>query len=131
MQPEAVDVDPAATSIPNDETANKNGGDTSAPTDVADLKAESNAATAIGAENGDAVKTDDVVESKPSNGEKHERKYNNDRGDHRGGKGRDYERKPYKNNNKFDPATMPVSSDASKIRAQVGYDSHHVLLCYF
>lgn len=52
---EAVEPDPSATSLPNDETVNKENGDSSSPTEAKDATEQ-----AVG-----AVKTDDAEGKKP------------------------------------------------------------------
>lgn len=124
---QAVEPDPAATSIPNDETINKPSGDTSAPS-------LEDSATKLKTEDTAATKTEGAVESKTETTEassenKDERRndnsgrYNNSGRNDRGGRGGyvDYgaRKAARQKNNRFNPQALPETDDAGQIRAQV------------
>lgn len=117
---EAVEPDPAATSISNEETVNKNGGDASAPTSTDSVMADAEfekpkdeevkkqEEDTTAQKNGEAAKNGD---SKNGSSENHDHK------NHEG------ERKPWfkpENRSKYDPSVLPSSEDPKEIRAQVG-----------
>jgi lupus La protein len=97
---EAVEADPSATSLPNDETLNKETGDSSAPTQGKDENIESKAEEASG------EKTDAKTEEKKSND--------------RNGNGvlKNYA-PPFEGRSKYNPSILPVTDDAQLIRNQV------------
>lgn len=106
---EATEPDPAATSIPNDETVNKEQADPSAPT-ATDIVAEDKQ------ENGETK-----AEKKEENGTVEEKKSDKpvERKDENGvlkTSGRILEGR---NNSKYDASKLPESDDPTKIRAQV------------
>jgi lupus La protein len=125
---ETTEPDPAATSISNDQTVNKEASDASAPTNTETVMADTEPAKSNGASEAKTEKADvdmekngeDTPVKKEQNGdspkakrEHHDKKgYNNHR---------DNYRKPYgKNQSKFDPSVLPESNDAGEIRGQVG-----------
>lgn len=137
LKVEATEPDPAATSIPNDVTVNKENGDTSAPTAmdiVADdvkveVKEEENgAAEDVKAEvkkeeNGAPADTKDVksVETEMEDGEEkkqNERTYE-EKGPLNGVLKTSAQVREGKNNSRYDASILPESEDPSKIRAQV------------
>ncbi|CZR66793.1 related to RNA-binding protein La1 [Phialocephala subalpina] len=108
---EATEPDPAATSIPNDETVNKEQADPSAPTAM-DIVAEDKQ------ENGETK-----AEKKEENGTVEEKKSDKpvERKDENGvlkTSGRILEGR---NNSKYDASKLPESDDPTKIRAQVEF----------
>jgi lupus La protein len=135
---ETTEPDPAATSFPNDEMINKEGGDPSAPTDketiVADAKSketngkveaeekqmkEENRYLKEVKDEKNEEKTDEKTEEKTEeNGttqKKNPRTYENGvlktSGQVQEGRG--------VKNSKYDPSILPTTDDPSKIRAQV------------
>lgn len=131
---ETTEPDPAAISIPNDETVNKNGEESSAPTDVAAVMAEAqpeaqkeekidtemgnNSVANPTNENGD-----DASAKKENGNQKSEKKhysekrqYNNRNGDDRRG---GYQSR--RNQAKYDPSVLEPSEDPVLMRGQVGY----------
>lgn len=132
LKPEAIEPDPAATSIPNDKSVVKEAVDTSAPTDITAEKAEVKQEGANGATNVESV--DKPAGNGNKNGERPERRrerenerdsrsnhkrggYNNS--NHRGGNNHRQNRNQWKKNNKFDPTSKEVSDVPVAIRAQV------------
>jgi lupus La protein len=120
---ETTEPDPAATSISNDETVNKSGGDPSAPTNTDSVMtdAEAEAEKSNGAEeikkdeknvdtekNGEATK---IGDTKKESSEKHNSRQH-------GGDRRPWVK--HENRSKYDPSVLPSSDDPKEIRAQVG-----------
>lgn len=136
---QAIEPDPAATTISNDETINKPSGDTSAPsledsamtgTDgvkTEDTKSEGTTDTKTEVkEEGTDIEPNKKDEQSDTGNEKRFDKADRGR-DGRGGRGRggkewvDYgaQRRAAKKNNRFDPTALPETGDAGQIRAQV------------
>lgn len=130
---ETAEPDPAATSIGNDQVVNKEGGDASAPTDVAAEKLETEVEKSNGAqeaEKGEKTeepeKADETKANEPpkddsspkgkadeSNGRPNKKHEDNDR--------------PFQkreNHSKYDPSVLPADSDPKLIRAQVNSIKH-------
>ncbi|KUJ17083.1 uncharacterized protein LY89DRAFT_585366 [Mollisia scopiformis] len=114
---EATEPDPAAASIPNDETVNKENGDASAPTDV-DVVAEETKAE-VKEENGDAAEKKDVKseDTEEANEEGKPKLRFNENGILK------TSAKPIEgvNNSKYDASVLSESEDPVKIRAQVEF----------
>lgn len=133
---EIIEPDPAATSLSNDETVNKEGGDQSAPTkknaEMIDAKSEdvkeTNGSTEVKEAEGsekveekNAGKTEEKTEavvkdekSEKQNGHKRgefKKEYDNNRGP------RNYNKGP--NHSKYDPTVLESTDDHKQIRAQV------------
>lgn len=131
---QAVEPDPAATSIPNDETINKPSGDTSAPS-LEDSATKLNTGDTAATETEGAVesKTETTEASSDTKDVKSENKdegrndnsgrYNNSGRNDRGGRGGyvDYgaRKAARQKNNRFNPQALPETDDAGQIRAQV------------
>ncbi|TVY37269.1 La protein-like protein [Lachnellula occidentalis] len=130
LKVEATAPDPAATSISNDETLNKTGGDPSAPTDTDSVMAEAAPEKPDGTaevkkeetadvkmeKNGEATPAKENGDSKRESSEKHNSKK-------AGGYG-DREQKPWvkhENRSKYDPSVLPDSDDPKEMRAQVEF----------
>ena len=126
---ETTESDPAATSISNDETVNKTGGDPSAPTDTDSVMAEVKSEKPNGAEevkeeekkeDVDMEKNGEATPAKEKNGDTKQEsseKYNSRK------YGGDRDRKPWvkhENRSKYDPSVLPSSDNPKEIRAQVG-----------
>lgn len=120
---EAVEPDPAATSLPNDTTMAENG-DASAPTteEPAATEVEAGKENDGAASNMDVVKgekdvTDekdtDMADAKSETTPKKLRTYDN------GVLKTSVEQIEGKNNSRYDPSILPKSTDATKIRNQV------------
>jgi lupus La protein len=128
LKVETSEPDPAATSLPNDETVNKDGGDPSVPTDKEAVMAaveskdtngtteveeastiEKNEATADVEEE----KSDDKTEDNGAPQKKKQRTYD-DGVLKTSGKVKENAR-----NSKYDPSVLPTTDDPGKIRAQV------------
>lgn len=125
---ETTEPDPAATSISNDQTVNKEAGDASAPTNTDAVMADTEQSKSNGPNEAKTEKADVDMEKngeeppvkKEENGDspKSKREYHDKKGYNNR---RDNYRKPYfKNQSKFDPSVLPESNDAREIRGQVG-----------
>ena len=135
---ETTEPDPTATSVPNDQTANKESGDPSAPTDKDTVMAEAKSKEASGAtevkeekpaetNGGEAKVKEEESGVKPEEKDTPEKKLRFDEkgvlktsvkiheNSHR-----------YTKWSKYDPSVLPATDDPTKIRAQVY--SHLVLL---
>jgi lupus La protein len=125
---ETTEPDPAVTSLPIDETVNKEGGDLSAPTDkgvvVVEAK-DTNGITEV-EEKETAEKNEAVTNIKAENGDEK----TEENGTPRYKKQRTYDNGVLKTsgqvqegegarNSKYDPSILPTTDDPSKIRAQV------------
>jgi lupus La protein len=138
LKAETMEPDPAATSLPDDDTVNKGDGDPSAPTDkeavmaaaesedvngASEAKEEktaekSEAATDVSEEISDTKAEDSGVSSKKE-----------DKIDNTGVlKTKAQIDETRKNHSKYDPSILPTTNDPKKIRAQVC--SNVVLLLY-
>ncbi|RDL33773.1 uncharacterized protein BP5553_08141 [Venustampulla echinocandica] len=128
---ETAEPEPAATSIGNDQVVNKEGGDASAPTEVAAAKTETETEKSNGAHETEKVekteqsgKTGEDTQANEqrnsdgspktkggeSNGRSNNKRENNDR--------------PFQkreNHSKYDPSILPADSDPKLIRAQVEF----------
>lgn len=128
---ETKEPDPAATSLPNDGTVIKEGGDPPAPTDkevvmaaiesedangAAETKEEQNTEKSEAATDIKEEKSDKKAEENGASGENKERFYDN--GILKTSAQIDETRKNY---SKYDPAVLPTTDDPSKIRAQVEF----------
>ena len=117
LKVEATEPDPSATSLPNDETVNKEGGDSSAPTDPT---AETESKPANGEVKEEAVekKAENGSDHKDENaGKKQDRKRYDENGVLKTTAKQDWD--DHKNNSKYDPSILPTTDDPVKIRAQV------------
>jgi lupus La protein len=123
LKTETTEPDPAATSLPNDETVNKEGGDPSAPTgkEVVMAGAESEVANGAAevkeeqtAEKSEAVT--DIKEEKSDVKAEEKKERFDENGVLKTSVQIDGERRNY---SKYDPAVLPTTDDPSKIRAQV------------
>jgi lupus La protein len=108
---EATEPDPATTSLPNDETVNKEGGNTSAPTEkdaeMPDAESkEANGAAGLKEENGDdKSEKSGAIKKEQLSPKSSRRQYDN--------------KNRRENNSKYDPSVLPTTDDHKKIRAQV------------
>jgi lupus La protein len=126
---ETTEPDPAATSLPNDETVNKEGGDASAPTGKEGIMAAAESKDANGAskikEEQTTEKSEAATDVKEGNSDKKAEEIGaslkkEEKIDDKGilktaapvEEGR-------KNHSKYDPSILPTTDDPSKIRAQV------------
>jgi lupus La protein len=117
---EAVEPDPAATSLPNDATMNKENGDASAPTvtkaaaDETEVEnKEENGAVANTADANDEKDTEVAEKESQSKSNKRLRTYEN------GVLKTSAQVIEGENNSRYDASILPESEDASKARAQV------------
>jgi len=126
---ETTEPDPAATSLPNDGTVIKEGGDPPAPTDKEVVKAAVESEDTNGAaetkEEQSTVKSEAATDIKEEKSDK--------KAEENGVSGKNKERfddngilktsaqidETRKNYSKYDPAVLPATDDPSKIRAQV------------
>jgi lupus La protein len=135
---EATEPDPAATSTSNDETASKDTGDNSAPTDVKAVKTDaevepSNGATEVKSEKAE-VKEEDVNVRAENSGNKYgatsdSKEVKSEDKEEKKPKQRTYEngmlktsariQEDRKSQSKYDASVLPETDDPSKIRAQV------------
>jgi lupus La protein len=126
LKVETTEPDQAATSLPNDKTANKEGGDPSAPTDKEAIMADSESKDTNGkaeVEEKTEVKNKDATDVRE---EKNDEKANGN-GTPQSKKQRTYDNGVLKTsgqegrgrNSKYDPSILPTTDDPSKIRAQV------------
>jgi len=127
---ETTEPDPAATSISNDQTVNKEAGDASAPTSTETTMTDAEPAKSNGAAEVKTEKEDvdmqkngeETAAKKEKNGDspKVKKEYHNkkDYGQRDNKYGKSYPK--HENYSKYDPSVLPQSSDAGKIRGQVG-----------
>jgi lupus La protein len=127
LKVETTEPDPAATSLHNNETANKEGGDPSVPTDkeaiIADVESKDTNGKAEVKEEKTEVKNKDATDVRE---EKNDEKTNG-KGTPQSKKQRTYDNGVLKTsgqegrgrNSKYDPSILPTTDDPSKIRAQV------------
>ncbi|KAH7384784.1 hypothetical protein BKA64DRAFT_711905 [Cadophora sp. MPI-SDFR-AT-0126] len=119
LKVEATEPDPSATSLPNDETIKKEGGDSSAPIETA---AETETKPVNGEVKEEAVegKVENDSEAKDEKaGKKQDRKRYDENGVLKTSARQDWD--DYKNNSKYDPSILPTTDDPAKIRAQVEF----------
>ncbi len=120
LKVEATEPDPATTSLPNDQTVNKEGGDSAAPTEKKDAEitdAESKKT------NGQAEAVEKETEKEEKSAATTESKETKENGKPRTSTREQSNRKgysSYSNNSKYDPGVLPNTDDPKKIRAQVG-----------
>ncbi|PVH82600.1 hypothetical protein DL98DRAFT_513708 [Cadophora sp. DSE1049] len=119
LKVEATEPDPSATSLPNDETVDKEGGDSSAPTETAVAPGTKPANGEVKAEAAD-TKVENGSESKDEKaGKKQDRKRYDENGVLKTNARQDWD--DHKNNSKYDPSILPTTDDPAKIRAQVEF----------
>ena len=120
LKVEATEPDPAATSLPNDQTVNREGGDSAAPTEK--KEAEMTDAESKNT-NGQAEAKEEKTEKEEKSAATTESNATKEIGNSRTHNRDQSNRKSYNsysNNSKYDPSVLPNTDDPKKIRAQVG-----------